>query len=211
MIAPLTSPLNAPTNAPTNATLTALMTALTRTLAAVALATLLVLLCACTPEHDWREIRASEDGFVAMMPSRPSRMTQPVDLDGLRLTMSMQGSLVRDVAYTVGTASLPQGADKAVSAQALDVMRRAMVRNIEGEQRSVRPVTFSIIDGSGAVAGTVEGLEVEAVGRMRGQEAILIARFANVDARVWQIVVLGPRPDREQATMFLDSVRLIRR
>jgi hypothetical protein len=145
------------------------------------------------------------------MPSRPARMTQPVDLDGLRLTMSMQGSLVRDVAYTVGTASLPQGADQAVGAQALDVMRRAMVRNIEGEQRSARPVSFSIIDGSGAVVGSVEGLEVEAVGRMRGQEATLIARFANVDARVWQIVVLGPRPDREQAAMFLDSVRLIRR
>ncbi len=191
--------------------MTAPLTALIRPLTSVALATLLLLLSACTPEHDWREIRAGEDGFVAMMPSRPARMTQPVDLDGLRLTMSMQGSLVRDVAFTVGTASLPQGADQTVGAQALDVMRRAMVRNIEGEQRSARPVKFSIIDGSGAVVGSVEGLEVEAVGRMRGQEATLIARFATVDARVWQIVVLGPRPDREQAAMFLDSVRLIRR
>jgi hypothetical protein len=46
---------------------------------------------------------------------------------------------------------------------------------------------------------------------MRGQEATLIARFAGVDKRVWQIVVLGPKPDREEATMFLDSVRLVRR
>jgi hypothetical protein len=61
------------------------------------------------------------------------------------------------------------------------------------------------------VVGSVNGIEVEAVGRMRGQEATLIARFAGVDKRVWQIVVLGPKPDREQATMFLDSVRLVRR
>ena len=67
-------------------------------LTSVVLAALLMGLTACTPEHDWREIRAGEDGFVAMMPSRPARMTQPVDLDGLKLTMSMQGSLVREVA-----------------------------------------------------------------------------------------------------------------
>jgi len=189
----------------------AMLTALTRTLPGVALATSLVLLSACTPEHDWREIRASDDGFVAMMPSRPARMTQPVDLDGLRLTMSMQGSLVRDVAYTVGTASLPPDAGKAASEQALSVMRRAMVRNIDGQERTTRPVRFSLIDGSGAMVGSVDGIEVEAVGRMRGQEATLIARFAGIDTRVWQVVVLGPVPDREQATMFLDSVRLIRR
>lgn len=180
-------------------------------LTSVVLAALLMCLTACTPEHDWREIRAGEDGFVAMMPSRPARMTQPVDLDGLKLTMSMQGSLVREVAYTVATASLPPDAGQAVSEQALSAMRRAMVRNIEGEERATRPVSFSLIDGSGAVVGSVNGIEVEAVGRMRGQEATLIARFAGVDKRVWQIVVLGPKPDREQATMFLDSVRLVRR
>jgi hypothetical protein len=195
---------------PMIAMLSALSRALTRALPGVALATSL-LLRGCTPEHDGREIRASDDGFVAMMPSRPARMTQPVDLDGLRLPMSMQGSLVRDVAYTVGTASLPTDAGKAATEQALAVMRRAMVRNIDGQERKTRPVRFSLIDGSGAVLGSVDGIEVEAVGRMRGQEATLIARFASVDTRVWQVVVLGPVPDREQADMFLDSVRLIRR
>jgi hypothetical protein len=180
-------------------------------LTSLTLAALLMVLTACTPEHDWREIRAGEGGFAAMMPSRPARMTQPVDLDGLPLTMSMQGSLVREVAYTVATASLPPDAGQAVMEQALSAMRRAMVRNIEGEERATRSVSFSLIDGSGAVVGSVNGVEVEAVGRMRGQEATLIARFAGVDKRVWQVVVLGPKPDREQASMFLDSVRLVRR
>jgi hypothetical protein len=39
---------------------------------------------------------------------------------------------------------------------------------------------------------------------------VLLARFAADGDRAWQAVVLGPRPDREQAALFLESLRVMR-
>ena len=52
---------------------------------------------ACAPRYDWREIRADEDHFLAMMPARPDRMTRPIDLDGMPVTMTMQGAHAHDI------------------------------------------------------------------------------------------------------------------
>jgi hypothetical protein len=68
----------------------------------------------------------------------------------------------------------------------------------------------AVIDAAGKRIGSVEGFEVEATGRMRDAEAVLVARFVGIDEHVWQAVVLGARPDREQAAQFLDSFALRR-
>jgi hypothetical protein len=46
---------------------------------------------------------------------------------------------------------------------------------------------------------------------MRDRDATLIARFVAVDGRAWQAVVLGAAPEREQAALFLESLKLVRR
>jgi hypothetical protein len=167
-------------------------------------------LVACSPEHDWREIRAEDADFVVMLPARPATLTRPIDLDGQRLDMTMQGAQAREVAYTVGTVRLPDGSD-ASRERALAAMRVAMVRNIGGTERASRPVEVMLVDPSGRVLGRVPGIEVEAVGRMRDREATLVARFVGDGARAWQAVVLGPTPDREHAALFLESLKLVRR
>jgi hypothetical protein len=169
-----------------------------------------VLLAACSPEHDWREIRAEEPGFVVSLPAKPATLTRSIDLDGLRVEMTMVGAQARDVAYTVGAVTLPDASD-AVRELALATMRAAMVRNIGGTERASRPVTVTLVDAAGQPVGTVPGVEVEATGRMRDREATLIARFAGVGAGAWQAVVLGTGPDREQAATFLESLKLVRR
>lgn len=168
------------------------------------------LLAACSPEHDWREIRAEDSGFAVSLPAKPATLTRSIDLDGLRVEMTMVGAQARDVAYTVGAVTLPDASD-AARERALATMRAAMVRNIGGTERASRPVTVTLIDSAGRPAGTVQGIEIEATGRMREREATLIARFAGVGAGAWQAVVLGTGPDREQATTFLESLKLVRR
>ncbi|MCA3181886.1 MAG: hypothetical protein ACK50I_04410 [Burkholderiales bacterium] len=167
-------------------------------------------LAGCAPEHDWREIRAEASGFMVMLPAKPATMTRAINLDGLALEMTMHGAQAREVAYTVGTAVLPD-ASAATRERALAAMRTAMIRNIGGTERASRAVRVALVDAAGQGTDTVAGLEVEAVGRMRDRDATLIARFVGVGGRVWQAVVLGPAPDREQAALFLGSLKLVRR
>jgi hypothetical protein len=179
-----------------------------RTAALVAVA-VAATLTGCSPEHNWREIRA-DAGFWVMLPARPSALTRSIDLDGQRVDMAMQGAQAREVTYTVGSVALPD-ASPASRERALAAMRIAMVRNIGGTEQASRPVEVSLVDPAGQPAGRVQGIEIEAVGRMRDREATLIARFVGTGSQVLQAVVLGPQPDREQASMFLESLKLVRR
>jgi hypothetical protein len=167
-------------------------------------------LAGCSPEHDWREVRAEASGFTVMLPAKPATMTRAINLDGLALEMTMHGAQAREVAYTVGTVVLPD-ASAATRERVLAAMRIAMVRNIGGAERASRPVEVARVDPSGQRIGVVAATEVEADGRMRDRDATLIARFVAVDGRAWQAVVLGAAPEREQAALFLESLKLVRR
>jgi hypothetical protein len=166
-------------------------------------------LAGCSPEHDWREIRAEDQGYLVMLPAKPARMTRSINLEGLTVEMAMAGAQVREVAYTVGTVVLPDASD-AMRTKALGAMRTAMVRNIGGTVGAERTVRVARVDAAGQRTGTVDGLEIEAGGRMRDRAATLIARFVAIGPQVWQAVVLGPEPDREHAAQFLESLKLMR-
>jgi hypothetical protein len=66
------------------------------------------------------------------------------------------------------------------------------------------------VDASGAKIGEIDALELEATGRMRDRDATLLARFVGLGAQAWQAVVLGPSPEREQAALFLESLKVVR-
>ena len=166
-------------------------------------------LAGCSPEHDWREVRADDSGFAVMLPARPARMTRPIHLKGLALEMTMHGAQAREVAYTVGAVALPDASAQTREA-ALAAMREAMVRNIGGTERASRAVRVARVDPSGARLGGLDAVEIEAGGRMRDRDATLIARFVGLEGRAWQAVVLGPSPDREQAATFLESLKIVR-
>jgi hypothetical protein len=146
---------------------------------------------------------------MAMMPARPASMTQPVNLNGISADMTLHGARVRDVAFTVGSARLPDALPERRE-HAVAAMRTAMVRNIGGTEQSSRPVSITVVNAAGVAQGTIAGVEVQANGKMRDTEVVLLARFAADGDRAWQAVVLGPRPDREQAALFLESLRVMR-
>ena len=166
-------------------------------------------LAGCSPEHDWREVRADDAGFRVMLPARPAKMTRPINLQGLALEMTMHGAQAREVAYTVGTVVLPD-ASAATRDRALASMRAAMLRNIGGTERTSRTVRVARVDASGAPAGAIEAVEIEATGWMRERDATLFARFVGLGAQAWQAVVLGPSPEREQVALFLESLKIVR-
>jgi hypothetical protein len=142
-----------------------------------------------------------------MMPGKPARMSRSIDLDGMKVSMTMQGARVGELAFTVATSELPD-TSVATREKALAAMRTAMVRNIGGRETDAQAVAVPVGDGSGRATGTVPGWRVDAVGHAGGREVEMHAIFAARNGRAWQAVVLGPAPDPEQTGQFLDGFRL---
>lgn len=170
-------------------------------LAALLIAAML-LVSACSPALNWREVRGSDAPFSVLLPAKPATHARPIDLNGLKVTMNMTAAEANGVSFAVGSVML---ADPAQHAKALAAMQTAMVRNIRGEIK--REQTVRLADGSAAT-------EIEAVGRVgkQGQAVLLAGRFAGKGAWVVQAVVIG-EPDklsREALETFLGSLRLTR-
>lgn len=178
----------------------------------VVLAGLLLAVCAtsaCSPEYNWRELRFGDDRVVAMLPGKPADDVRDIDLDGMKVRMSMHGARAGGSVFAVGAVRLPEGGD-AARERALAAMRAQMVRNIAGSERSAVPAPVPVVDADGRETAGAAGLRIEAAGQAQGKPAVLLARFFGHGDRAWQAVVVGPDPDREQARIFLDSVRVLR-
>lgn len=162
----------------------------------------ILMLAACSPKFDWRTVRGTAVPFEVLLPAKPSSMTRPVDLGVARTDMTMTAAEVDGVTFAVGAAVLP---DAAGAAAALTAMKAGLVRNIHGD---VRRETGNSAE---AVKAGAAPLEIEAAGTRapNGPPLLLLARFLARDARVYQVLVLGP-PDkivRTEADTFLSSFK----
>lgn len=131
---------------------------------------LAALLAACSPPLDWREVRGDKAPFSVLMPAKPSRLTRPVNLDGLQVEMSMTAAEAEGMTFAVGAAPLP---DSTQAPHALDAMQRAMLNNIGGTVRQATPE------------------RIDATGTANGKPAFLYARFTAKGQWVYQAVVLA--------------------
>lgn len=151
------------------------------------------LLAGCNPTYNWRDHASPDGAWKALFPAKPTTFARSVDLDGLRVEMTMTAAEVAGVTFAVGSASAPDGAR---AQAALPAMRRALLRNI-GKDADVTPAT----------PATHDELQVDATGSSNGRPMRLQGRFVARGARVFQVIVLG-KPDTappEQVEQFLTS------
>lgn len=159
----------------------------------------MLLLAACSPRHDWREVHGDSVPWVVLLPAKPVSMAREVHLDGVAVTMTMTAARVDGTSFAVGSAGLPDGASASVALQA---MKKIMLRNIQGTVISEK----TIVPAPGATAL----LEVEATGHSPdGQPLHMVARFGASGRNVCQAVMLGHEKDwsAEAADTFLASFR----
>ena len=151
-------------------------------------------LCACSPQFNWREVHGEAAPFSVLLPSRPSTHAQQVDLDGVRVTMSMTAAEVDGLMFAVGSAELP---DAAQVPHALAAMKTAMTRNIGAADVAEKPVP--------GMAAT----DIDAAGSRAGRPLRLVGRFTSSGRRVYQAVVIGPAPavTPEIVDTFLSSFK----
>jgi hypothetical protein len=157
-------------------------------------------LLACSPKYNWREVRGEQASFVVLLPGKPASHSREIDLNGIKVTMTMTAAEVDGVIFAVGSAQLP---DQAAPQAALQSMKTAMVRNINGTIRNEK--------SPAAAPGVVPDIDIEAVGTARnGRPALLFAHFAAKNQRVYQAVVVGREQSvsRDAVDTFMSSFKL---
>jgi hypothetical protein len=173
------------------------------------------LVAACSPEFNWRETRSLEQGFSVLLPARPASMSREIDLDGLKVDMTMTGARVDRALFTVGTARLEaRAADPAADlaathAKALSAMRVAMLRNLGAEPQPGVPIRVGLLDLSGTSKGAVDAMSVEARGLMAGEPVVMQAVFVAYREQLWQAVAIVAPAQVSQGRTMLDSFRLL--
>jgi hypothetical protein len=165
-------------------------------------------LAACSPEYDWREIRSVEDGWSAMLPGKPAKLTRRIHLEAIEVPMTMQGAKIGETSFTVAVAELPDDGSE-TRQRALAAMRAGMLRNVGASEPRTRSVEIPMIDAGGAATGRLPAERVEAKGTVQGRPVTLLAGFAGQGRRAWQWVVIGPAADPEQADVFFEGFRVI--
>ncbi|MCG2585512.1 hypothetical protein [Massilia sp. TS11] len=145
-------------------------------------------LAGCSPKYNWRDYQDAPTGYRATFPDKPASYTREVDLDGIKVAMSMTAAQVDHVVFAIAWADVP---DMAQAQRALTAMQLAMVRNIGGT------ITSSKAVGSGA--------DIVADGQIKGEATRLQGRFRAQGRRLYQVIVMGPAReiDAEQADTFL--------
>jgi hypothetical protein len=168
----------------------------------------LLLLSACSPKYDWREAGDPALGMRVLFPGKPDVAVRTILLGNLTLEMRQQGVRIDQTMFIAGGATLPSD-DEGMRARAIADMRSAMVRNLGGTEVAVHARAVPVISSAGLERGRQSAVMIEAQGRIQEVPGRMRAIFVARGNRVWQWVVLGVEVDAEQASNFLDSVRLV--
>ncbi|MGX4644092.1 hypothetical protein [Massilia sp. SYSU DXS3249] len=153
------------------------------------------LLAACNPTYNWRDYSSPDAPYRVMFPAKPATHTRGVDLNGLKVDMTMTAAEVDGVTFAVGTGVAP---DPARAQAALGEMKTALVRNLGATVKRESQ-------------GTASSIDIEAVGQARDQPMLLRGHFAAKDTRFYQVIVMGREKavSTEQVDQFISSFKLL--
>lgn len=143
-----------------------------------------VVLVACTPALDWREVHGKDVPFTVLLPAKPASFSRMINLEGQPVMMTMTAAEVDGVTYAVGTVVMPDAEKARV---ALTSMKSALVKNIAG---TINFEKSSIDKDTGVIS-----IEVDALGSSQANSNArpmrLVAHFFAKNKQVYQVVVVG--------------------
>ena len=152
-----------------------------------------LLLSACSPKYDWRDYRSPDARFFTVFPGKPSIYAREIDLDGLKVRMTMTATRINGTMFAVGSA---QVADAAKAQAAIKSMKMALLKNIKGTLKYEQATSVSI--------------DIETTGVQNGTPMLLVGRFIAQEQRIYQVIVLGKESAmaRDNIEMFMSSFKL---
>lgn len=161
-------------------------------------------LAACSPKYNWRDYTSADAPYRVMFPGKPATYTRNVDLNGMRVDMTMTATEVEGAMFAVGTA---QAADAAQAQAALSAIQAALVRNI-GATSSREKSSASVSKGTSSEESTSS--DVTADGVLNGVPMRLVGHFESHGQRIYQVVVMGPAKsiEADPADQFISSFKV---
>jgi hypothetical protein len=159
----------------------------------------LLLLAACSPSLDWRELRPEDSGAVAMFPCRPASHAREVMLAGSRVTLTLHACSAGDTTWALAFAEL---GDPARIGPAPEELLAAAVANLSAG--AARPLALKV-DGA---TPHPHAQRVAFEGRLPDGRAMQeqVAVFTK-GTRIFQATALGPRLPEEGMEVFFGGLR----
>ncbi|MFD4838028.1 hypothetical protein ACFWP0_11005 [Achromobacter sp. NPDC058515] len=163
-----------------------------KTAAFVGLALLLV---ACSPSYNWREMDVADGHVRAAFPARVMTDTRDLKLDTHTLRFTLASATVDEAVFAVGSAPLPpEIAADPVARQALGM---ALMRSLYTNMQAPPPTEWPAY-----------GQEIEVHGKAMGKPGLLRAKVWVTDTMLIEAVAAGTQESlpAERAREFLRSV-----
>lgn len=157
-------------------------------------------LAACSPAHDWREVRSADGAVQALFPCRPQLHERRLALAGATVKLSLQACDSGGQTWGLASADL---VDPSRLAPALDELAAAAAANLAATPRSSPLQVPGATPHPGSRRVALDGR------RPDGERAQMrVAVFVH-GTRVYQASVLGPRLPEEPVDTFLGSLRVL--
>jgi len=152
-----------------------------------------LLLCACTPEYNWRETVVADGNAQIAFPAQVRTEERPMTVDGTRMTFSLMSASVGPAVFAVGYALLP--------ADASEDFGKSLVRRL---------VSSLAANGGEPPEGATQGDVFELETTVAGQPSRLVARVLVHRDILIEVVASGPKSalPPEQARDFMRSLVL---
>jgi hypothetical protein len=158
----------------------------------------IVMLAACTPTLDWREVRPA-DGVTALFPCKPTALTREVTLAGQVVPLALHACSAGGQTWGVAVADVR---DPARVGRTLDELRTSAASNLGAA--SAQPLPLQVPGATPNPSAAREALEGRAPdGRMLTGQVAVFAR----GTLVVQATVLGPALPAEAVDTFFGGLR----
>ncbi len=185
--------------APASPFMTPLMAPLTIRVTAASL--LLLLLAACNPVFNWREVRPDNTALTVLLPCKPDKAQRSVPLGGRPTELAMLGCDAGDATFAVAVATLDDAAQAAPVLAGWQTATLANLKAAGGGQPS--PLK---LPGADPLPPAVL---VRASGqRANGRAVQSQAAYFSQGRQVFQAVIYADRMDPEVAETFFSSLQL---
>lgn len=164
-------------------------------------------LAGCSDAANWRDYSSRDAPYRVMFPDKPAVHKRTIDLDGMKVEMTMTAVERDGTIFAVGSAEAPD-AEKAQAA--LTAMKTALVNNIGATVTSEKARATS-----GTGRGQRAATDIEATGKKNGganaTPVKLVGHFEAVDKRFYQVIVMGKESamPKEQVDQFMSSFTVL--
>ncbi|CAB3817350.1 hypothetical protein LMG2828_00274 [Achromobacter piechaudii] len=156
---------------------------------------LALVLAACSPRYNWREVDVADGHVRAAFPDRVSTETRDLRLDTHTLRFTLSSATVGEAVFAVGSAPLPP--DIAADPAARQALGMALMQSLYVNMQAPPPTQWPAY-----------GQDIEVHGKAMGKPGWLQAKVWVTDTMLIEAVAAGTQESlpAERAREFLRSV-----